>query len=132
MHRFAFEHNMRITPYSPRKATHIAFGKIHSANKAHTPVNHYNFSMIPIIYPAGKQRETHFQEASHLNACITHFLEKTIGYVPAPHIVIDYPNFNSLRGLFYQYIPHQTTNGVILKDIIFHVDMLFRLLKFAQ
>ncbi len=131
MHRFAFEHNMRITPYSPRKATHIAFGKIHSANKAHTPVNHYNFSMIPIIYPTGKQRKTHFQKLLTSMPALRISSKKRLVRASNPHRH-RLPYFNSLRGLFYQYIPHQTTNGVILKDIIFHVDMLFRLLKFAQ
>ena len=48
--------------------------------------------------------------------------------MPATHIIIDNPYFNSVRSLFYQYIPDHTSDGVIFKDIIFHVDMLLRFL----
>ena len=52
--------------------------------------------------------------------------------MPASYIVVNHSHFNSLRSLFNQYIPDQTSNSVILKDIIFHVDMLLRFLEFTQ
>ena len=54
--------------------------------------------------------------------------KKAVRHMPATYIIIDHPHFNSLRSLFYQYVSDQTSNSIILKDIIFHMDMLLRFL----
>lgn len=62
MYRFSFKQYMRISPDSPRKATHITFGKIHSTDKSNTSVNHHNLPVIAIIHFTREQGKTDLQK----------------------------------------------------------------------
>ena len=132
MYRFSFKQYMRISPDSPRKATHITFGKIHSTDKSNTSVNHHNLPVIAIIHFTREQGKTDLQKTAYLNSCISHLFEKAMRNMPTSYIVIDHTHLDSLPRFLDQYITYQSSHRIILKDVIFHMNMKPRLLQLSQ
>ena len=52
--------------------------------------------------------------------------------MPATHIIINHTYLYPGTRLFHQDITHQAPDGIVLKDIEFHVDMLRCFPQFAQ
>ena len=115
---------MRITPDSPGKTTHITLCQIHTANKPDASVNHHYLTVITIVHFTGKQREAHFQKATHLYSCLTHLFVKAVRNMPTAHIIVNNTYFYSLPCLIYQHIAHHTSDSIILKNIELHMNML--------
>ena len=123
---------MSITPDTPRESAHITLCQIHSADKSDTSVNNRNLTVITIVHLTGKQWKTNLQKATHFHARLTHLIIKTVGNMPASHIIINNTYLYPLSCLIYQYISHHTPDGIILKNIELHVDMFRSLLQLAQ
>ena len=117
MHSLSLKKQMGIPPDAPREAVHITFGQIHTSDEAYPTIYYHHLPMVTVIHLTGKQRETHFQEASYLNAGLTHLFKETIGHVPASDVIIEYPYLYPLTRLVYQYIPHHTPDGIVFKNI---------------
>ena len=79
---------MRVAPYAPFNAFLIPVGNVHAAHKACYAVDDNNLAVVAIVHFAGEDGECNSQKGIDLDACGFHLVEKTLLYMPTPHVVI--------------------------------------------
>ncbi|MNJ61777.1 hypothetical protein D3C77_575830 [compost metagenome] len=110
----------------------IFISHVQPANKTRRSVNDDNFSVIPVIYPAGQRQETHFTINADLHTCFFQLSDKGFRQANAADGIKHKADFNPRLRFLHQRLLDFPADIIGPVNIIFHMYVMFSLLQFLK
>ena len=123
---------MRIAPEKLTGFIDVTIAHIDTAYKTCMTIDHNDLAVVAVVYPVGKKDEYDLVKWKGLYATSYQLISKFASDRTAAEVVINKAHLHPFLRLLYQNIFDLVANFIILKNVIFYMDMVFGILERLQ